>query len=138
MHAFNIALPLKTNDGKGDYARQLVVWEELALDEGGFTTLGDRRGSWISDTGAVMSETMRHYQFAGSEQAMGRLIDAARQLFLDQVAFYVVRLGEAVIVPAFRGTMATPLPATAGGALTQLDKSERPAPKYAGKLRIEP
>lgn len=100
LDLYQIALPLKTNDGAGDYAAQLAVWEALALDEAGdFTDLGDRRGFWRDpDSGRVYSETMRGYQIAASSKTLQRLLRDAMMLFPDQVAFYVAHIGRAEII----------------------------------------
>lgn len=101
MNLYQFALPLKTNDGSASYERQLLIWEELAIDEGGFTNLGDRSGAWRDDkTGVVYRETMRGYQFAGTVSAAYRLLDAAKALFPDQLAFYLASIGAAEIVDA--------------------------------------
>lgn len=95
LNLFQFALPLKTNDGL-DYARALTVWEELALDEGGFTDLGVRRGSWRDERdGKVYREEMKWYQFAGDDAAANRLTKAALELFPDQKAFFIARVGTA-------------------------------------------
>lgn len=98
LNVFQFALPLVTNDGKADYSRQLTVWEELAIDEGGYTDLGVRRGAWRADDGRVLRDEMRWYQFAGDDAAASRLMKAALSLFPDQESFYVGRLGTANVV----------------------------------------
>lgn len=99
LDVYHFALPTRSNDGAFTYERALTVWEELALDEGGFTELGERRGVWRDDrTGAAMRDTMRWYEVACSDAAASRLMKAAMNLFPDQVSFYVAKVGTANVV----------------------------------------
>lgn len=101
MNVYQIALPIMSNDGLTEYSHQLHEWEQFCLDEvGGYTDLGVRHGVW-KDNGRTYSENMQGYQFAVPSEspfALGHLIDAAKRLFPDQVAFYLAKVGTADII----------------------------------------
>jgi hypothetical protein len=101
MIVYQIALPIMSNDGLTEYSHNLHEWEQIALDEvGGYTDLGIRHGVW-RDVGRTYSENMQGYQLAIDSDrpfALGRLIDAAKRLFPDQVAFYLAKVGTAEII----------------------------------------
>lgn len=98
LNVYHFCLPMQTNDGTHDYQRALTVWEQLAIDEGGYTDLGERMGAWRNDAGCVMQDVMQWYEVACSEEAASRLMKAAMDLFPDQESFYVSKVGTANVV----------------------------------------
>lgn len=96
MNVYQFALPTKTNAG-GSYERQLLIWEELALDRGGYTVLGDRVGAWrdTNADGKVYRKVMRWYEVALDGAGFRDMVEHAQELFPDQKSFYIASGNEA-------------------------------------------
>lgn len=104
MQLYEIALPDKRNDPRSfkaaafGYAPERLLWENEAFSlAGGFTRLGTRDGFWKDpDTNKTYGETMHWYQIAVEDhQIITDLVEKAGELFPDQLAFFVAKIGTA-------------------------------------------
>lgn len=95
---FEIALPVKANDG-ADYAEALAAWEERALAvAGGFTRLPDADGAWRDPSdGKVYRDRMRGYRVMCNRREFTSLTYDAFRLFPDQVAIFTATIGSATV-----------------------------------------
>lgn len=99
---YEFALPRWTNaDAQGtrlSYDLERRTWEGIACRlVGGFTRSVPAFGTWWADDGTVYADEMIGYRVACDPERMSALLDAAFDLFSDQVAFFVSQIGTATI-----------------------------------------
>lgn len=98
MQLYEIALPDRSNNGRIDYSGDRAEWRVEAMRlAGGLTSLGTRVGMWRDPSdGMIYDETMHWYQIAvEDDQIIADLVDKAGELFPDQLAFFVAKVGTA-------------------------------------------
>lgn len=102
MVLYEIQLPNRSNGGLVDYASARRQWGDVVLDvAGGFSYRGRVTGCW-KGSDKVYEETMHVYHVAvpveGEERWVELLIERAFELFPDQEAIYVAKIGTVSIV----------------------------------------
>jgi len=76
-----------------------LEWAKTALHAaGGITDFGLVVGKWLND-GATYRDINRHYQVACSRVVADFLIARAFEVFPNEKAIYVARIGKAKIIP---------------------------------------
>jgi hypothetical protein len=100
MNVYQIALPDTMNGSPVNYDAQRNQWMMAVLDHaGGLTVLGPRMGVWRDDAdGTVYRELMHWYEIACDKGTMDLIVWNAMQMFPDQKALYVSKLGTAEII----------------------------------------
>lgn len=94
MREYTIALPMRSNSG-ADYNLERERFEREAIRlTGGITREGGPAcGSWRDHEGNLYREPMQGYRVAASHKDWVFLLDVAKHMFPDQIAFYWVEGG---------------------------------------------
>lgn len=98
MKLFEIILPVLDNSGE-DLSAAHDAFVSYLLDKfGGFTSL-DTKGAWKDDKGRVFRDASVTYRVASTTSLWGLgAVAKARELFPDQLAFYVAEVGTGEII----------------------------------------
>lgn len=94
MNVYQFVLPDRSNDGLTDYSEARKAWEQAALaNAGGFTYQGKVIGGWRDDRGREYVESSHSYQVAAEGAAVNELAAIAFEVFPDQKALFIAKLG---------------------------------------------
>ena len=141
-NVWTFALPRLSNDGARNYYHERRAWVHRAVTlAGGCTEHGSAQGNWRAPGGKVYRETMYHYTVRCAEDVKDVLLNAARDLFPDQLAFYVGAAGTAYIADGHSAALARTIsgfdPALTR-RLAERDAANEPWPERRGPTPLTP
>ncbi len=99
MNLYQIALPHVDNSMRTTEPKREAWLRRVLKKAGGYTKLGVRDGVWRDpQSGQVFDERMHWFSVACAPDVMGQLMQDAFELFPDQKAIFLAKVGTAEIV----------------------------------------